>query len=134
MLVKRRVIIKAVVTEKFKKQLISQLEQALQEVKRTQQQIETQGMRYLAELEGRDPTQAVAFARKLERQKRKQEAVRARLDEELSKVRMLELGAEHPQGTVEGLVEINIGDNINEKLCATELIVEDGFVKEIRNP
>ncbi|MDI6827348.1 MAG: YlqD family protein, partial [Armatimonadota bacterium] len=105
----------------------------LQQVKQTQHQIETQGRRYLSELEGRDPAQAAVFAKKLERQKHKQEAVRARLVDELAKTRMLELGTEHPQGIIEGLVEINVGDNLNEKLGAAELIIENGIVKEIRN-
>ena len=133
MLVKRKVAVKAVVTEEFKQQLILKLGQALEKVRLAQQQLDFQGTRYLSEMEGQDPAQAAAFRRRLERQKRKQEEIEARLTEELKKAGQLELGDEHLQGTLDGLTEVQVGDRLDEKLQAAEIVVRDGLVVEIRH-
>lgn len=132
-LIKRKVAVKAIVTEQFKERLVAQLRQALQQVELAQQQLEIQGGKYLSELEDKDPAQGDAFRRKLERQKQKQEAIRAKLTEELAVAEKLELGTEHLQGMLDGLVEVNVGDNLAEKLQAGEILVKDGLVVEVRH-
>jgi len=133
MLIKRKVAVKVIVTDGFKQEVLARLRQALKKVEQSQQQLEYDGRKYLSELEGKDPAQAEAFRRKLDRQKRKQEEIRARLAAELADAEQLELGTEYPQGTLEGLAEINVGDNLSEKLQAAELVLKDGLVVEIRH-
>ena len=132
MLIKRKVAVKVLVTEQFKQQLSVRLRTALEDIEASQQQLEHQGRRYLSEVESRDPAQGEAFRRKLERQKRKQAEVRSRLAEELVQAEKLEPGTEYFQGTLEGLAEIQIGDNLSEKLQDAELVVKDGIIVEIR--
>ena len=133
MLIKRKVAVKAIVTEKFKYELVARLRQALQKVELAQQQLEAGGTRYLSELGSKDPAQAEKFRHRLERQKRRQEQIRAKLAEELASAEKLKLETEYPQATLDGLVEVRVGDNLSEKLQAAELIVKDGLVIEMRN-
>jgi hypothetical protein len=130
MLIRRKIAVKVIVTARFKEELLSRLRLTLQNVELSQQQLDEQGRHYLSEIESKDPAQAESFRRKLERQKQRQEEVRARLAEELAGAERLEIGAEYSQGTLEGLVEIGVGDNLSEKLEGTKLVVKDGVVIE----
>lgn len=133
MLITRQVAVKVIVTDEFKQQLVAQIRQALQKVDLTRQQLEAQGRQYLSELEDREPAQGEVFRRKLDHQKQKQDAIRRKLSEELSSAETLEIGDEYPQGTVEGLAEINEGDVFADKVRAAEIVVKDGLVVEIRH-
>lgn len=132
MLISRKVAVKVIVTEDFKISLVARLRDALQKVELTQQQLDLQGRRYLAELKGKDPAQGESFGRRLERQSREQEEIRSRLLGELNDAESLQLGAEYYQGTLEGLTEVRIGDRLSDKANAAEIVVRDGFVVEMR--
>lgn len=133
MLIRRKVAVKVIVTESFKQQLIEKLRQALEKVALSQKQLENQGRGYLSELEGKDPGQAEAFRRKLERQERRQQQIKARFAEQLSSAEKLEVGTEYSHGSLEGLVEIRPGDMLQEKIHAAEIVIKDGCVVELRN-
>lgn len=133
MLIKREVTVKVIVTDDFKQPLIGQFKEALRKVEQTQQQLEVQGKRYLAEIEDRDPSQAEAFRRKLDNQMRRQESVRVRLSQRLTEAESLELGNEYLQGKLEVFEEIRVGDNLSEKLHEAELLVKDDLIVEMRH-
>lgn len=133
MLVKRKVAIEVVVTEEFREQLLGRLRQALQKVESTQQQLDLQGRRYLSEITGKDPAQGDAFRRKLERQIRRQEEIRAGLTKELTAAESLEIGSEYHQGTLDSLIEVRVGDNLDQRVNGAEIVVKDGIVLEIRH-
>ncbi len=133
MLVKRKITLKAIVTEEYKRRLIAQLEQALQKVELSLQQLEFQGRRYLTGMENADPARTAAFREKLEVQKKRQERVRDSLSDRLAVVRALEIGVEHTHAMLDGFAEVNVGDNLAEKLEAAELVMKDDVVVEIRN-
>lgn len=131
MLIKRKVTIKVLVTEQFKQQLVAQLRRALGKVEAALQQFDLQGRQYLAEIEQRDPVQGEAYRQKMDQQKRKQEEIRLRLVNELGQAEKLELDSEYIQGSVEGLSEIRVGDNLSERLQEAELLIKDGIVVQI---
>lgn len=112
--------------------MLLRLRTALRKVEAAQQQLEQDGRRYLTELQSKDPARAESFRRRLERQRARQEQVRTRLADELAAAEKLEPGAEYPQGTIEGFVEIGLGDNLSEKLRSAEIVVKDGVVVELR--
>ena len=133
MLIRRKVAIKVIVTVRFKRQLIDRLRQAIEKVDLSQVQLESQGRGYLSELEGKDTGQAEAFRRRFERQQHRQQQVKAKLAEQLSNADKLEIGTEYHQGTLDGLVEVKVGDMLQEKIHGAEIVIKDGLVVEIRN-
>jgi len=133
MLVRSKVVVKAVVTTEYKDRLISQLSQALSKVEASLHQLEVQGRQYLADLEGADSARAAEFREKLTRQKLRQEQAKTSLSARLAEVRNMEIGSEHPHTALEGLSELNVGDNLAEKLRETEVLVKDDVIVEIRN-
>lgn len=132
MLVKRKITVKAVVTEEYKRRLLAQLQQALQKVELSLQQLDFQGRKYLAEVENADPAQMAAFREKLERQRKRQEQIRGSLSDRLSVVRQLGVGSEHAHAVLDGFAEVKVGDNLAEKLGSAELVIEDDVIVEIR--
>jgi hypothetical protein len=123
-------VIKAVVTESFKRLYIQDLEDAVKRFDAVEQQIDTQIRR--AELERQLSPQTRAVRQQLEMERARQEATRAELAMRLREAQDLVINSEFPQGTVESLVEVSVGDNLFTKIGRTEVVVKDGIVLEIR--
>lgn len=128
--ISRPVVIKAVVTESFKRLYIQDLEEAIKRVDALVQQIDTQIRR--SELERQLSPQSRAVRQQLEVERARQEAAKAELTMRLREAQDLILNSEFPQGTVESLVEVAVGDNLFSKIGRTEVVVKDGIVLEIR--
>lgn len=126
----RPVVIKAIVTESFKRLYTQELQTAIARGDELITQIATQIRR--TELERQITPQARAIRQQLELERARQEATRAELQARLREVEALELNAEFPQGTVESFTEVNIGDNLFQKLGRTEIVVKDGIIIEVR--
>jgi predicted TIM-barrel fold metal-dependent hydrolase len=130
MTVVRPVVIKAIVTETFKRQYISELEDTVKRLDAVIVQIDTQIRR--AELERQLTPQIRAVRQQLEVERSRQEAARMELQARLKEAEGLELNAEFSQGTVESLVELSVGDNFFTRLARAEVVIKDGIVIEIR--
>lgn len=128
--ISRPVVIKAIVTEGFKRLYIQDLEDAIKRVSANEGQLDSQIRR--AELERTVSPQSRAIRQQLELERARQEATRAELEMRLREAQQLELNAEFAQGTVESLVEVKVGDNLFTKLSRAEVIVKDGIIMEIR--
>ncbi|HEY3247039.1 MAG TPA: YlqD family protein [bacterium] len=128
--VSRPVVIKAIVTESFKRLYVQDLEDAIKRVESLVEQLDTQIRR--SELERQVTPQARAIRQQLELERSRQDAARAELTMRLREAEQLELNSEFAQGTVEGTVEVGIGDNLFNKIGRTEIIVKDGIILEIR--
>src|SRR5204862_4978995 len=116
MILKRQILLKAIVTEKLKEQLIQDVEDAIKRVEESQDELDRQSRRLMLELQRTDLNRAMAFRQQLDVEKRKQEDVKAALQEQLKEYQELQLGEEFTRGTLEGEVEVQVGDNIVEKL------------------
>lgn len=128
--VNRPIVIKAIVTESFKRLYMQDLEDAIKRVEALVEQIDTQIRR--SELERQVTPQARAVRQQLELERSRQEATRAELTMRLREAEELALNSEFTQGTVEGTVEVNVGDNLFNRIGRTELIVKDGIILEVR--
>jgi hypothetical protein len=128
--VQRPVIIKTIVTESFKRLFVSDLEEAIKRVDAIMQQIEVQARRF--ELERQVTPQTRSLRAQLELERQRQEATRMELQARLREAQELQLNTEFTQGTIEGLVEVAVGDNLFDKISRTEVLVKDGIVLEIR--
>jgi len=126
----RPVVIKAIVTESFKRLYTQELQTALARVEELVTQIDTQMRR--TELERQITPQSRAIRQQLELERARQDATRAELQARLREVEGLELNSEFPQGTVESFTEVSVGDNLFQKLGRTEIIVKDGIIIEVR--
>lgn len=128
--VHRPVVIKAIVTESFKRLYTQDLEDAIKRVEAIIQQIDVQVRRF--ELERQVTPQSRALRQQLELERTRQEATRAELQARLREAQDLNVNDEFTQGTLEGTVEIAVGDNLFDKIAGTEIVVKDGIVLEIR--
>ncbi|MGH2426375.1 MAG: YlqD family protein [bacterium] len=128
--VSRPVVIKAIVTEGFKRLYLQDLEEAIKRVDTIVQQLDMQIRR--TELERQVSPQSRAIRQQLELERARQEGTKAELSMRLREAQELALNSEFTQGTVESLVEVNVGDNLFTKLGRTEIVVKDGIIMEIR--
>jgi hypothetical protein len=128
--VQRPVVIKTIVTESFKRLYVADLEEAIKRVDAIMQQIDVQSRRF--DLERQVNPQTRNLRAQLEMERQRQEATRMELQARLREAQALQLNTEFTQGTIEGLVEIGVGDNLFDKISRTEVVVKDGIVLEIR--
>ncbi len=132
MLLKRVVALKVVVTEKFKTELTSGLRRAIERIDASQGQIQFQLDRYVNEIAKTDLNQASQIRARLNEEKERLSEARSEMEARLREVETLAIGSEYERGQLEGLVEVNVGDNLFDKLGGTEIILKDGIVVEIR--
>jgi hypothetical protein len=133
MILKRQVVLKAIVTEKLKESLTREVEDAIAEVQDAQQQLDVQSRRVMLELQRTDLNRAMAFRQQLEAEKRKQDDLKQELQERLQEYQKLEMGTEFVRGLIEGTVEIQEGDNLADKMGRAEIIVKDDIVISVRD-
>ena len=126
----RPVVVKAIVTETFKKQYLSELDDTIRRLDTVINQIDTQIRR--TELERQITPQGRAIRQQLEIERSRQEAARMELVARLKEAEGLELNSEFSQGTIESTVELSVGDNFFTRMARAEVIVKDGIVIEIR--
>lgn len=133
MILKRQVLLKAVVTDRLKEELIQSVDDAIARVVEEQEELDRQSRRLMLELQRTDMNRAMAFRQQLEAEKRKRDDLKAALQEQRQAYEALELGTEFERGTLESDVEVKVGDNIQAKLGQAEILVEDDIIKEIRD-
>ncbi|OGC24089.1 hypothetical protein A2291_02275 [candidate division WOR-1 bacterium RIFOXYB2_FULL_42_35] len=130
---KRVVMVKAIVTEAFKQNLVKELERAIGNIDNQLSQVAERGKAYLQDLKQKGLNQkAVAFKHQVEEERNRQSAAKADLTMKIEEAKKLQVGTEFVQGPLEGPVDIEIGDNLYKKVGGAEIIVKDGIVQEIR--
>jgi len=134
MTIRRPVALRVIVTEQFKEQLIAELKEAAEETQRGIDHMDFQARRYLADLQRTNLQQAMQVRQQFEAEKQKQEAMKKEIIDRAAEAEQLELGSEFPRGTLEGQVEVDVGDNLLERLGNAAIVIKDGVIVEIRNP
>jgi YlqD protein len=134
MILKRQVVLKAIVTDKLKESLTREVEEAIAEVQDAQQQLDVQSRRVMLELQRTDLNRAMAFRQQLEAEKRKQDDLKQELQERLQEYQRLEMGSEFVRGLIESTVDVREGDNLADKMGRAEVIVKDDVIVELREP
>jgi esterase/lipase len=114
---KRVVMVKAVVTQAFKDNLIKELERAVKNLDTQSQQMDFQAKTYMEDL----------------KKKGRLAAAKADLMTKIEEAKKLVLNTEFIQGPLEGPVTVKTGDNLYKKIGAAEILVKDGMIQEIRN-
>ncbi|MFA6417789.1 MAG: YlqD family protein [Candidatus Margulisiibacteriota bacterium] len=130
---KRVVMVKAIVTEAFKQNLIKELERAIANLEGQLGQMEGQSKAYLEDLKKKGLMQkAAAFKHQLDEERNRRSASKADLMMKIEEAKRLQVGSEFVQGPLEGPVNVGVGDNLYKKVGGAEIIVKDGVVQEIR--
>ena len=130
---KRVVMVKAIVTESFKDNLVKELERAINNLEGQSTQMEEKSKDYMENLRKKGLiNQLNAFKRQMMEEKERQAAARSDLRMKIEEAKTLTLGSEFVQGPLEGPVSVKIGDNLYKKVGAAEMIVKDGIIQEIR--
>jgi len=130
--VRRSIAIFAIVTEQFREELKAELQEAITATQQRIDQMDFQSRRFLADLQATDLTQAMNARRQIEAEKRRHEALKQELNQQLVEADTLEMGSEFARGTIEGTVEINVGDDLMQKVTGAAMVVKDGAVVAIR--
>jgi len=130
--IRRSIEVVVIVTEQFKQELRAELQLAAEEAQRRIEQMEVQSRRLLADLQRTDITQAMNARRQVEAERRRGDAIKQDIQRQIEETEKLEIGSEYPRGTLEGVVEVNVGDNLFKRLTGAQVVVKDGEIIEIR--
>lgn len=130
---KRVVMVKAIVTESFKDNLVKELDRAVKNLETQENQMEMQSTNYMEDLKKKGLMQkAAAFKHQLEDERTRQAAAKSDLTMKIEEAKRLVLGTEFVQGPLEGPVKVGLGDNLYKKVGGAEIVVKDGIIQEIR--
>lgn len=126
--VNRPVRVKVVVTERFKTQRSAEIRAALSKLEGLAKRLDFK----LDRGTGKPDPEAQAVMERLRGERRNNERARLALVRELEKVSELEIGSEYRRGTLQGTVDVEVGDDFS-KLGICEIVVKDDKVIEIRD-
>ncbi len=130
---KRVVMVKAIVTESFKQNLVKELERAIANMEGQASQMELQSKTYLDDLKKKGLMQkAAAFKQQYEEERARQSAAKSDLLMKIEEAKRLQIGSEFVQGPLEGPVDVSVGDNLYKMVGGAEIIVKDGIIQELR--
>jgi hypothetical protein len=76
--------------------------------------------------------QAQAIVAQMQTDRSQYVQTRGELEKKVKDASLLPLNSEFTQGTLDGTVDVNIGDNLYEKLGGLEIIIKDGVILELR--
>ncbi|MFP4008548.1 MAG: YlqD family protein [Spirulinaceae cyanobacterium] len=135
LLLRRSVLLKVVVTPRWKEEVERQLKTQMSQHDSQLQQIEMQGQRAIAELQKQQSPQATqqidsinsqVNQKRTELQERKNQFL-----QQLEQVQQLSMEQEVAQGQIDSFFRVSVGDNLVKKMNV-EILVRDGVVEEIR--
>ena len=125
------VTVKSKVTDVLKEQLVAEIKEAMVKVDMELQQIEFHAKRLMTEQVRSDVQGLTALRQQIDGEKQKRLELKNHLQEKLKETSQLELGAEIVQGTMEQMVTVQEGDDL-QKLMNREILLEDGKILAIR--
>jgi hypothetical protein len=139
LLLKRAVIVKAVVTPRWKEEAQQQLQAQINQIDNQLQQLEMQGQRMVAEVQkqsikppGPESLQQIENIQFQVSQKRNELLEQKnQILQQLNQVHLLEIDQEVNQGQIDSFFRVEKGDNLIEKM-QVEILLKDGIVEDIR--
>lgn len=131
----RNVGIRVVVTEEFKKYLVTELERTIKNMDDQLGNMEAQGKRLVTNLKKQGEKtvkQISSIVQQINLDKQQADLAKADLEKKIEEANNLKIGSEFLQGTVQGTVTVQEGDNLYKKLGGVEILLKDGIIQEIR--
>lgn len=114
--IKRPILIKVIITENFKKQMIAESKEAVDNIKKSLENLKSAP-------ESSDKNHQIEELSKLQEN----------FLQKIKDFETVEIGMELPFRNVEGIAQLKVGDNFLEKITATEVIVKDWIIQEVRH-
>lgn len=130
---KQNVIVKVIVTEKFKNEFKDDISRQIDDAESKARDLKASLGRLVIESAGiQNHTYVESLKARIEEERMIQEALAAQLKEKLKEVESLPIDSVYPYMVVEGQADVNVGDNLLNKISATEVTIKDGIVVEIK--
>ncbi len=135
LLLRRSVLLKVVVTPRWKEEVERQLKDQMSQHDGQLQQLEMQGQRAISELQKQQSPQATQQVESINSQvNQKRTELQERKNQflqQLEQVQQLSMEQEVAQGQIDSFFRVGVGDNLVKKMNV-EILVRDGVVEEIR--
>lgn len=135
LLLRRSVLLKVVVTPRWKEEVERQLKTQMSQHDSQLQQVEMQGQRAISELQKQQSPQATQQIESINSQvNQKRTELQERKNQflqQLEQVQQLSMEQEVAQGQIDSFFHVSVGDNLVKKMNV-EILVRDGVVEEIR--
>ena len=112
-------------------QLVAEIKEAMAKIDMELQQIEFHAKRLMTEQVRSDVQGLTALRQQIDGEKQKRLELKNHMQDKLKETSQLEIGAEIVQGTMEQLVTVQEGDDL-QKLMSREILLEDGKILAIR--
>ena len=122
------VVVKQVLTEKSKEQLYEKFQGRMLQLKKESEQLLFEQKR----LEKTKNFSSEALKKKFETEITMRKEKIKLLEFQMEQLHNLPLGSEIQEREVQALVEVNVGDQWDNSVGQSTIIIEDGIVKEIR--
>ncbi|MCM3725972.1 YlqD family protein [Neobacillus cucumis] len=122
------VVVKQVLTEKSKEQLYEKFQGRMLQLKKESDQLLFEQKR----LEKTKNFSSEALKKKFETEIRMRKEKMKLLEFQMEQLHNLPLGSEIQESEVQALVEVNVGDQWDDSVGRSTIIIEDGKIKEIR--
>ena len=127
----RKIVIKQVVTEEFKKTAVSDLQNALKQAETEMDDFEKKYRKMITEFTVKNLPQVDELRAQFEAEKERKGLLKNQLSEQFKAAMKLEIGSEIVQAVIDGPYELKVGDDFN-KVNRQEIVVKNGIVQEIR--
>ncbi|HIK12464.1 MAG TPA: YlqD family protein [Oscillatoriaceae cyanobacterium M33_DOE_052] len=139
LLLKRNVIVKSVVTPRWKEEVQQQLQGQINQIDSQMQQLEMQAQRMVGELQKQAlqqpgvnvKEQMDTLQSQLNQKQRQLLDQKNQILQQLQQVQTLELETEVNTGQIDSFFTVERGDNLVQKM-QVEILLRDGFIDEIR--
>ena len=131
MLIARKVALKVIVTDDFKKRYVAQLNSLSAEVKVELEKIKTTEAQLMLKVQTMDYNYVMQVREQLEREKSTRESTLKEIESRTAEMHGMAEGTIFPQGTLDSLVEIKSGDDLELKLSKAEIIIKDNVVQSV---
>ncbi|PLS06528.1 YlqD family protein [Neobacillus cucumis] len=122
------VVVKQVLTEKSKEQLFEKFQGRIMQLKKESDQL----LFELKRLERTKNFSSEALKKKFDKEIQIRKEKISLFEFQMEQLHILPLGSEVQEKEVQALIEVNVGDNWDERNGQSTIIVEDGIIKEIR--
>lgn len=137
--IKRPVVLKVIVTPRWKEEVTQQLQTQATQLDQQLQDIDMQGQRAIAEVQKQGVAltnpqalqQIEAIQNQVNQKKSELQQRKNQLLQQLDQLEKVEMDQEVAQGQIDGTCTVAVGDNLVKKL-QVEVVVRDGIVQEIR--
>ena len=130
MLVKVPVAVKAKVTEDLKLKIIGDVQNTIKKIDLEIEHFEFQAKKALSQAAG-DLSVLPALRGQIEAERNKRQAAKAEAEARLKRAEELQIGSEIGHGTMERMVEVTVGTDL-DALARAEILTEDGKIIAFR--